>query len=65
MVVNLQSYKGSCKNIDYKRFDGGTLSANCDDNNGGFPFATIKDIDNCKGQISNEGGNFLCTLGSG
>ncbi len=58
--VVIQEYKESCKNIEYNSRFIGTLSANCEDGKGGFPYTQLAHIDNCNGDIQNNGGSFQC-----
>jgi hypothetical protein len=60
ICVVIQDYKETCKNIEYNSSFGGTLSANCGDGNGGYPYTQITDIDACGGNVRNTGGSLQC-----
>ena len=63
--IALQTYKSTCKNINFQSKDNGTIDASCAANGGSFKRASIKDVNDCNGVISNENGRFLCTITTG
>ena len=60
ICVVIQDYKKTCKNIEYNTSFRGTLSANCGNGKGGYPYTQITDINNCGGNVKNHGGSLQC-----